>query len=111
MTIEHGKIDGDINLSYELVLHGMTTGNITVTKGGVLILHGMCCQNLMVEKDGHAYLHGLVAGNVLNRGGYLEVYGTVKGHVHTYEGDTFIDPEAVVVEGISESKAGLENED
>lgn len=102
MTVEHGKVEGDIRLDYELTLYGMVTGNITVVHGGALMLHGMCCENLTIEKGAHAYLHGTVGGNVLNRGGHLEVYGTVGGYVHTTEdGDTFIDPDAVVTKGSS----------
>jgi len=100
MDIEHGKIEGNVCLDYELILHGMVTGNITVIRNGVLVLHGTCCRDLVVEKGAQAYLHGTVGGDVLNRGGRLEVYGTVGGYVHTAEdGDTFIDPNAVVARG------------
>jgi cytoskeletal protein CcmA (bactofilin family) len=100
MTIEHGKIESDVSLDYELTLHGMVTGTIRVVNGGVLVLHGICGQNLLVERGAQAYLHGTVGGNVLNCGGYLEVYGTVGGYVHTTEGgNTFIDPNAVVNKG------------
>jgi cytoskeletal protein CcmA (bactofilin family) len=100
MTVEHGKIEGDISLDYELTLHGMVTGNVTIVSGGALVLHGMCCQNLIVQKGAKAYLHGTVGGNALNRGGTLEVYGTVGGYVHTTEnGNTFIDQYALVIKG------------
>jgi cytoskeletal protein CcmA (bactofilin family) len=111
MAIEHGKIDGDVILNYELVLHGMVTGNVSVARGGVLILHGTCSQNLAVEKNGQVYLHGTVAGNVLNRGGYLEIYGTVSGHVHTNEGNTLIDPGAVIKKGVSRRQGEPSDED
>jgi len=97
MTVEHGKIEGDISVDCELTLHGMVTGNVTVVRGGVLALHGMCCGNLVVEKEAEAYLHGTVGLDALNRGGRLRVYGTVGRRVHTTEnGDTFIDENAVV---------------
>jgi len=102
MTIEHGRIESDVYLDYELTLHGKVAGIITVVNSGVLVLHGTCCQNLVVERGAQAYLHGTVGGDVLNRGGYLEVYGTVDGYVHTTEGgNTFIDPNALVNKGSS----------
>ena len=83
MTVEHGKIEGDVLIDSDLTLRGMVTGNITVVNGGFLALHGMCCRNLVVERGGQVYLYGTVSGDVLNRGGHLEVYGTVSGYIHT----------------------------
>jgi len=96
MRIEHGKIEGDIQLDEELILHGMVTGNITILKDGVLTLHGTCCKNIIMEKGARATLHGTVGGDVLNNEGYLEVYGTIAGSLHTINGHTFVDPNAVV---------------
>lgn len=100
MKVEHGKIEGDLRLDYDLFLRGKVTGNITIVKGGNLVLLGMCEKNIIVEAGAEAYLHGTVVGNVLNQGGYLEVYGTTGGHVDTTEdGTTFIDPNAIVSRG------------
>ena len=94
------KIEGNILLDHELILHGLVTGNITVVNGGTLILHGLCSQNIEIGKGAKAYIHGLVAGNVLNRGGRLEVYGTISGFISTIEeGVTLIDPNAIVAKG------------
>ena len=96
MSIEHGKIEDDVQLDEELTLHGMVTGSITVVEGGLLTLHGTCCRDLIVEEGARAYVHGTVSGNVLNRGGYLEVYGTIAGSLHTENGNTLVDSDAVV---------------
>ena len=96
MAVEHGKIEGDIKLDYELILHGMVTGNITVVDGGILLLHGMCSQNLFIEKGEMVYLHGTTVGNVHNHGGDLEVYGTINGYLITESGNMLIDPDAVI---------------
>lgn len=96
MIVEHGKIEDHIIVDRKLTLHGMVTGNVTVVPGGVLVLHGMCCQSVVVERGAAAYLHGTVGGDVLNRGGHLEVFGIVGGRVRTTErGHTFVDPGAV----------------
>ncbi len=49
MKTEHGKINGDLHLDYELVLHGMVTGNVIVNDGGIFVLNGMCCSNLSIQ--------------------------------------------------------------
>ena len=96
MTIEHGKIEGDLHLDYELIMHGMIEGNVTVVKGGIFLLNGSCT-NIVIEKGAKAILNGNVGGNVLNQGGQLKVYGSVDGHVNTTDGGiTYIDPNAVI---------------
>ena len=49
MNIEHDKIEGDIEITSELKIHGMFTGNVTVKSGGYLVLHGMATKSLIVE--------------------------------------------------------------
>lgn len=97
MKVEHGKLEGSIQIDYELALHGMVTGNVTILKNGVLFLHGICCQNLVLEDGARVYLYGTVSSNVLNRAGYLEVYGVVGGNLQTEEsGKTLVDGKAVI---------------
>jgi cytoskeletal protein CcmA (bactofilin family) len=97
MRIEDGKIEGDIQLDQELTLSGMVTGNIIVVDGGLLNLNGTCCKDLTLQEGAKVYLRGTVGGSVFNRGGYVEIYGTVAGSLHTTEeGSTFVDPHAVV---------------
>lgn len=97
MVAEHRRIEGALVLNYELTLKGSITGDVTVVRHGILRLHGLCCRNLTLEQDSKAYLYGTVNGNVLNRAGYLQVYGKIAGNLHTEAGaETHIDAQAVV---------------
>ena len=96
MKTAHGKIDGNLFLDYQMVLHGMVTGDIVVNKDGILYLHGMCSKNLIIQDGGKVYLFGMVLGNVQNRNGYLEVYGIIKGRLMTENGETVVDKKAIV---------------
>ena len=96
MRTERGKTEGDIELSDELVLHGMLVGNLTVTATGVLRLHGMCTGSVFVEPGGRAQLLGMVVKDVVNRGGQVEVTGMVNGTVRDEGGHTLVRPGAVV---------------
>jgi cytoskeletal protein CcmA (bactofilin family) len=97
MRVEQGKLEGSLEVSDELNLQGMATGNVTVVLGGVLILNGMCCGNLLLESGSRVELHGMVLGDVLNRGGELAVYGIVNGSVRTDSGQTFVSPNAKIM--------------
>ena len=100
MTSEHGKIDNDLLLSEELIFHGMVTGNVTIDNGGKFILDGMCCKDLIIKEGGECYIHGTVVGNVDNIGGYLEVFGTISGHLRTSNNaETIIGKLAVINNG------------
>jgi len=96
MKTEHGKLDSNLRLDYALSHHGMITGNIIIEADGELYLHGMCCKDLMIKKGGKAFVYGTVIGNVLNDGGYLEVYGVINGYLRSVDGETEIDEKAIV---------------
>jgi cytoskeletal protein CcmA (bactofilin family) len=95
MTEEHGKIDGDLSVEGDFVLHGMVTGTVTVNDGGDLVLNGMV-RDLVITPGGRCVLHGTVANNVVNRGGMLAIFGTINGALDTTDGSTTIDPGAVI---------------
>lgn len=103
MYIENKMIEGDIDVSSPLTLHGMAKGNVTVVNGGILHLHGMCLKNLYVKSGGAAIVYGMVNGDVANDGGVLEVHGTVQGAVNTIQGQTTISPKAIVVRGVNQA--------
>jgi cytoskeletal protein CcmA (bactofilin family) len=97
MIEEHGKIDNDVTLDGDFILHGMITGNVIIRNKSTFILHGMCCKNLVIEQDSRSYIHGTICGNIINNG-TLEVYGTVLGFINTSEtGNTLISPQAKVL--------------
>lgn len=81
MKIEHGKIEGDIDIASGLKMHGMFTGNVTVKRGGHLILHGLAAQDLIIEPDSKVEIMGMVKGNVINKGGQFSVSGMVSGRL------------------------------
>jgi len=97
MDVEHGKIEGNLQVQKEFNLHGLVTGNIIVLSGGILHLHGLCGGNVYVEKDGVAYIHGTISKHLENRGGYVEVWGSIAGNVFTLDGETKIDDDAVIM--------------
>lgn len=78
MKTEHGKIEGDYEVTDEFDLHGMITGNVTILKHGKLILHGTISKNLTIMKDGSAQIYGTVIGDVNNQGGHLEIDPTAE---------------------------------
>ena len=96
MQREHGKLEGDVEVNGYLKFHGMITGSAIIRSGAHIDLHGMVARVLMVETGATAKIHGMVVGNVINKGGEIEIYGTVNGSVQKESGNTFIDPRAVV---------------
>lgn len=96
MVIERGKIEGDTEVTYELELRGMITGDAIIKDGGVLHLRGMVCRDLVVEEGGKVFLRGMVSGNTINNGGELEIWGTVVGRLMKNSGVTRVHPEAAI---------------
>lgn len=96
MKTEHGKIEGNIRVEGNLDLYGMVTGNAFVAPGGALELHGMVCQDLILAEGSVVNLYGTVSASVYNRGGDLHVYGSIGGSLHRQDGNTVIDPDAVI---------------
>ena len=97
MVAKDKKIEGSLVLNYDLTFHGMIAGDVIIIRRGILRLYGLCCKNLTLEQGSKAFLYGTVDGNVLNRAGYLEVYGKINGNLHTEAGAvTHIDSQAVV---------------
>jgi len=92
------KVLGDVHIGAggTLRLHGMVVGDVTISSGGKLFLHGMAVGNVNVEAEAYATILGMVNGVVRNNGGKLEVHGMVNGNLHTFSGNTYIDPEAVI---------------
>ena len=88
---------GDVTLSEDAEIRGMVPGKVYVRPNVLLQLFGIVSGGVTVEKGGRAQLRGIVLGDVMNVGGVLEVYGTVKGNIITSEsGKTTIDQNAVV---------------
>lgn len=97
---ECSKIEGDLEVTGSLALHGMVTGNIRVLEGGKLELYGMCGGNLLIEEHAAASVFGTVDGDAENRGGRLAIFGVINGRLCDASGDTKVAPGAVVKGGI-----------
>lgn len=91
------KIEGDFRIETDVILRGMITGDVVVSKDCTLILHGMILKDLILEEGSIVKLHGMVNQNVYNKGGTLQVYGMIMG-VLKDEGKTFVDPNAKILQ-------------
>jgi cytoskeletal protein CcmA (bactofilin family) len=96
MNTENGKIEGDVEITFELKMHGMFLGNVTVKNGGYLILHGMATKSLVVEPGAAVEIFGMVIGNVINNGGKLFIAGRVNGQIIENAGITNISDNASI---------------
>jgi hypothetical protein len=95
-----GKIEGDLVLVEDTNLYGMVVGSVTVPKNIMLRLYGMLAGDLTLEKPSTVYVYGMVNGNIINNGAHLEVFGMVNGGIYRNDGETLVDPNAVVRDGI-----------
>jgi len=96
MITENKKIEGDCEVTEDLQLNGMITGNAIVKTGVTFNLNGTVAQDLIVESGGVAIVNGTVNGNVSNLGGTLRIYGIVNGSVDNVNGKTYVDPKAII---------------
>lgn len=94
----HGKVEGDTVVDVDTRLDGMIVGNVRVTHDATLHLNGMVVGKLEVEPLSRVLLRGTVNGDVMNRGGHLEVWGKVSGHLIRESGVTIVHPNAAVSE-------------
>lgn len=90
MNTEHGKIEGDVEITSALKMHGMFAGNVTVKEGGYLVLHGMATKSLYIETGAEVEIPGTVTGDVINNGGKLSITGSISGQVVEQAGETII---------------------
>lgn len=90
MKTENGKIENDVEITSELTMYGMFTGNVVVKDGGTLILQGMALKTITIEEGAIVYIAGTVNGDVINKGGKVSISGTVSGKVLKQAGETNI---------------------
>lgn len=96
MNIEYEKIEGDVEIVSGLQLHGMITGDAVVKEGGIFVLYGMVCNNVIVEEGAIVKIYGMVCRDLINRGGELEVFGTIIGNLLEKSGVTQVSSNAIV---------------
>ena len=96
MQVEHGKVEGDVEIIGEYQMHGMFTGNLVVKADGSLMLHGIATKSVTLESGSFVNVLGTVSGDVINNGGELKISGIVAGKVVENSGVTVIDSSALV---------------
>jgi hypothetical protein len=96
MRTSNQKLEGNAIVNDRLQFSGMITGSTSIISGGYFVLHGTCCRDLFVESGSVVHIHGTVLGDVYNRGGKLEVYGTIGGNLYRISGTTFVDKNSMI---------------
>lgn len=76
-----GILRGDFTASEDVTLLGELIGDLVVTSGVRVVLHGIVVGDLTVEAGSIVDLYGLVRGDVFDRGGRVNLYGSVQGVV------------------------------
>lgn len=89
-------VESNLKIFENTYLRSVVHGDIEVASGVNLDLHGIVFGNVTVDSDSVVYIHGIVEGDVINRGGHLAIFGTVKGMVSNDSGYTFVSAQAVV---------------
>jgi len=77
MEVVHAHLLGPVTITRDTIFHGTVRGDVTVLGGVHLDLLGTVLGNLLVEDSGTACVRGVVAEAVINRGGAVEIYGSV----------------------------------
>jgi cytoskeletal protein CcmA (bactofilin family) len=95
---ERGKIESPLLVEDDFALYGMAVKGVTVRPGGLLRMYGTVVGDVVVEREARAEIDGTVHGDLINRGGTVNLRGTLRGRVRTEGGTTNVDPNAVVVE-------------
>lgn len=90
------KYEGNAVLDEDTLLNGMIVGCVSVLNNVTFQLNGMVIGDVILEAGATVHLNGMVNGNVINKGGHIEVFGTINGLLSREGGDTIVDPKAVV---------------
>src|SRR5256885_564398 len=78
-----GDLEGPLNVTVDLSVHGRLKAGAIVASGARLILRGISEGDILVQPRGSAELWGVMEGSVVNRGGKVCVFGQVSGDVAT----------------------------
>ena len=90
-----GRIVGQLTITHDVVLRGTVDGDAWVSGGAALTLYGSVAGNLHVDEGGCTIVRGTVSGAVINKGGRVQVFGTV-GEVTGF-GTTHVDENARII--------------
>lgn len=102
MRVLSDKTDGDLDVTSDLKVTGLVSGNVTVTGEAWLDLYGTIAGNLTVARNASAQVFGSVAGTVEVEG-FASIDGVVGGAVRRHHGgELFIGGEARIAGGVAE---------
>lgn len=96
MRTLQGLIETPMEIDDAVTILGTIAAPVKVLSGGMLTLNGTATRDLTICPGGTVELNGTAYGLVTNRGGRLVVRGVVYGRVVTVDGETEIDPAAIV---------------
>lgn len=85
-----------INVTEDLKISGILTGDLTYGDRVNFLLTGFVNGNIEVNSDSFIKISGTLNGNIINRLGNIEIFGTVNGDIEIQDGQCFIHPDAVI---------------
>lgn len=97
-----GILSGDREIDEFVTINGTLDGSVAVLENGTFTLNGEMQGDLQVHEGGIATIRGSVSGTASNRGGELNIYGSIGVGVEEHGGDTFIHPDSTVA-GVKQS--------
>ena len=89
------RIVGQVTVTHDVLLRGTVEGDVWVTGGAALTVYGAVTGSLHVDAGGFAIVRGTVHGAIINKGGRVEIFGTV-GEVTGF-GTTHVNEHATVL--------------
>ena len=96
MKLVKDTIESDTLIKENTHLQGMIIGTTIVLPKIVLNLNGMIVGNLILAKNSVVYHHGTVKGDIINKGGKIEIFGTVIGRIIRESGITKIHDNSII---------------
>lgn len=87
---------GDVLTTEDITIRGILDGQLSVNAHHNAHIFGIVTKNVIAYKDSAVRINGIVKGDVINKGGIIEIYGIVNGRLTTIDGDTRVSPNAIV---------------
>src|SRR4051812_22228205 len=85
MKVLNETVEGDLDVTSDLKITGMVTGNVTVRESAWLDLYGTVGGSLLIAKEASAQVFGTVRKD-LDAEGFASIDGTVGGTVRRHQG-------------------------
>lgn len=72
---------GDLTVHDYTCVEGILTGYVVVDENAVFEVVGILNGDIVAKCGAKVIIRGIVQGDIINRGGYVEIFGMVKGMV------------------------------